>query len=188
MSHKLYFRYGAMGSSKSANMIMTAYNYKKQGKKVMIIKPGIDTRDEKKSVVSRAGIQMEVDLLVDEFTFIEQYIDSETDCVLIDECQFLQVKQIEQLRNITKICPVICYGLRTDYMTNLFPASKRLMELADSIEEVKTTCVCCNKKATINAKYKIERGTVVVLKSGSSKIELGGDDKYQAMCWNCWSK
>ena len=187
MSHKLYFRYGAMGSSKSANMIMTAYNYKKQGKKVMILKPGLDTRDEKNSVVSRVGIQMKVDLLVYNFVSIEQYIDINTDCVLVDEVNMLEPKHIDQLRNITKICPVICYGLRTDYMTKLFPASQRLMELADSIEEVKTTCVKCNKKAIISAKYRMEKGNVVIVKSGSSKIELGGDDKYQAMCWSCWN-
>jgi thymidine kinase len=188
MSAKLYFRYGAMGSSKSANLIMTAYNYKVQGKKIMILKPGVDTRDEKNSIVSRTGMKQEIDLLTYNFTYIPQYIPIDLDCVLVDECQFLEVEQIDQLRYITKYCPVICYGLRTDYSSKLFPSSQRLMEIADNIEEIKTTCVYCNKKAIINAKYKIDGDVKIIIKSGSANIDIGGDDKYQAMCWNCWNE
>jgi thymidine kinase len=187
MTFKLYFRYGAMGSSKTANMIMVAYNYKKQGKKILILKPAVDIRDDETFIVSRTGMKMEVDILIGKNTSLLSFDYKSIDCVLVDEINMLNPDYIDQLRVITEFCPVICYGLRTDYKSNLFASSKRLFEIADNIEEVKTICVLCNKKAIMNAKYIVKDGKRDVLKSGSSIIELGGDEMYQAMCWGCWN-
>mgnify|MGYP005650156181 FL=1 len=148
---KLYFRYGTMNSSKTANLIMTAHNYKSLGKKVCIIKPCLDSRTE--HVNSRALGDLEVDILVDEHTIINK-LNPEISCVLVDEAQFLSERNIDNLRELTLTTPVICYGLRTDYKSKLFEGSKRLMEIADTIEEIKTVCVnCVEKKSIINAKY-----------------------------------
>lgn len=143
---KLLFRYGTMSSSKSANLIMLAYNYEKQGKKIIVIKPSLENRDSDINIVSRTGLCRKVDFLISCDINIETLISLDTDFILVDECQFLDPKQIDQLRNLTKQCTVICYGLRTCFDTSLFPASKRLMEIADSIEEIKTSCVFCKKK------------------------------------------
>lgn len=186
---KLYFRYGTMASSKSANLLMVAHNYQRQGKRTLIMKPHIDIRDSTERIVSRTGLERKVDFLVEPDTDIRQYYLSLPDtihCILIDEAQFLEPKHIEQLREITSTVPVICYGLRTNFLTELFPASKRLMELADSIEEVKMTCVECNRKAIINAKYTLQQDKKVIVRGGNNAIDLGGDDKYQPMCWNCF--
>ena len=182
---KLYFRYGAMNSSKTANLLMVAHNYRSQGKNVILIKPNIDNRVDVLQITSRMGISMKADIVVTSDTDLSQI--QHTDCILVDECQFLTPLQIEQLRVLTNTTPVICYGLRTDYKTILFPASKRLMELADNIEEIKTVCVYCNSKAIINAKFTIENEQKYILKQGSSEPEIGAEEKYQAMCWYCWN-
>jgi thymidine kinase len=148
---KLYFRYGNMNSSKTTNLIMTAYNYRSLGKKVCIIKPLLDQRDE--HINSRVLGNLEVDILLDECTVINK-LPSDISCVLVDESQFLSEQNIDNLREISLVTPVICYGLRTDYRSKLFKGSKRLMEIADTIEEIKTICVnCTDKKSIINAKY-----------------------------------
>lgn len=180
---KLYFRYGAMNSSKTANLLMVAHNYRAQGKSVILIKPDIDNRVDVLQISSRMGVSMSADIVASSDTDLSQV--QHTDCVLVDECQFLTPVQIDQLRSLTKTIPVICYGLRTDYRTVLFPGSRRLMEIADNIEEVKTVCVCCNSKAIINAKLDDTR---CIVRDGSSAPEIGAEERYQPMCWNCWNK
>lgn len=182
---KLYYRYGAMGSSKSMNLIMVAHNYRNQNKKVIIIKPKIDNRYSQDMVASRTGMKIKADILVEEKTELRNINVKDLSCILVDECQFLEPKHIDQLRELTLYVPVICYGLRSDYRTNLFPASRRLMELADSIEEIKTTCINCNSKAIINAKLKENKR---IIKEGTKVVEVGGDELYQPMCWYCWYK
>ncbi len=188
---KLYFRYGTMCSSKSANLLMVAHNYTRQGKNVYVIKPAIDTR--KSSVSSRAGLDREADLLCDSDTNISSFIPTAVDAILVDEAQFLTVKQVDQLREIATYCaPVLCYGLRTDYTTHLFPGSKRLMEIADSIEEVKTTCQFCSRKAVVNLRYSInEKGQCMVIREsevGEGVVDIGAENKYMSACWKCWSE
>lgn len=183
-SHKLYFRYGAMSSSKTANLLMVAHNYEQQNKKVLIIKPKIDDRFGFNLIKSRTGLQRVADLIIDtNDSLLNKNINfTQYNVVLVDEVQFLSEININELRTITIACPVICYGLRTDYKTKLFPASKRLMEIADSIEEVKTTCQFCTKKAIINLKHNNGK----IIKDGSDKIDLGAEDKYLSSCWHCW--
>lgn len=182
--NKLYFRYGTMNSSKTMNLLSVAHNYKEQGKHVIVIKPQIDTRYESKIVRSRAGIEREADIIIGPVDSIIEAVkgNKRIDCILVDECNFLSSNQVDELRLLTVKSPVICYGLRTSYDTKLFPGSKRLMELADSIEEIKTICVFCSKKSIINLKY---RGNNII-KGGDSVIDIGGEDKYMSSCWHCW--
>ena len=109
-------------------------------------------------------------------------------CILVDESQFLCEKHVEQLRYLTRYLPVICYGLKTDYRTKLFTGSKRILELADSIEEIKTICVDCGKKSIINAKFFSDEGKKTIIKNGDDAIDIGYEEKYQSMCWNCWNQ
>lgn len=185
---KLYFRYGVMNSSKTAQLIMVAHNYRSQGKEVLVLKPCIDARSEE--VYSRAINGIPVDKIIDPtkpiFTGLHE-VES-IHCILVDECQWLSDSNVEELKFIatTKV-PVICYGLKTDYKTRLFTGSKRLIELADSIEEIKNVCIDCEKKAIINAKfYTDENGNRVIVRDGSSEPDFGAEEKYQAMCWKCW--
>jgi len=188
---KLYFKYGTMGSSKSANLLMVYHNYKKQGKNALLVKPNIDNRDGIEYISSRAGFRELADIIVDHKTNLYEEIHkiiSQYKCVLVDEAQFLSVDNILDLRKITKFIPVICYGLKTDYKCELFTGSKSLLEVADSIEEIKTICVNCNYKAIINAKYSIDdNGKKNIIKSSSKLLDIGGDELYQPMCWNCWN-
>jgi thymidine kinase len=189
---KLYFRYGAMNSSKTANLLMVAHNYQSQGKKVLLIKPNIDDRFGKNIIKSRSGIEKEANYLLDKEDYNLREIDGsileKTDAILVDEVQFLTTEQINTLRELAKFCPVICYGLRSDYKSQLFEGSKRLMEIADSIEEIKTICNFCNKKAIMNMKYAIVNGIEKSIKNGSDNPELGAEDKYLGVCWECWNK
>lgn len=190
---KLYFRYGTMNSSKSANLLMVAHNYKSQGRKILLIKPEVDVRSGAKTIASRAIPGVDADIImrpdVDHLIELTGKITTENvQCVLVDEAQFLSELNIDQLRSLTDVVPVICYGLRTDYKSRLFSGSKRLMEIADTIEEVKTVCSDCDKKAIINAKYYISsiHGKIIT-KEGSDDIDLGGEEKYQPLCWHCWT-
>lgn len=187
---KLYFRYGTMNSSKTANLLMVAHNYRTQGKTAILIKPQIDTRNGLETIKSRAfSHKVDVDIILNsdmnEIKIAEHVVP---DCILVDEAQFLSVENVNALRNLPYDIPIICYGLRTDYRSKLFEGAKRLMEIADSIEEIKTVCVHCNKKAIVNAKFYIDSqsGEKVILHDGSDKIDLGAEEKYIPLCWNCW--
>lgn len=185
---KLYFKYGTMNSSKTANLLMTAHNYRSQGKKVLLMKPSIDTRFGETTITSRAVQETKADIILTEGIYdFSTIVPNDIHCVLVDEAQFLSSKNVEGLRKLTSRVPVICYGLRTDYRTFLFPGSKRLLELADSIEEIKTVCVTCDKKAIINAKFfNDDMNKKIIIRGGSNIIDLGAEEKYQPMCWKCW--
>ncbi|MDX2093650.1 MAG: thymidine kinase [Kofleriaceae bacterium] len=177
---KLYFRYGTMDSAKSLNLLAVAHNYKKQGKKVLLMKPRLDVRFGATTIMSRAGLEAEADMMVDEDTQLDPRDFAGIDCVLVDEAQFLPPAVIEDLRRITVDpgVPVICYGLRTDFRTKLFPGAQRLMELADAMEEVKVTCQYCQKKAICNLRF--VNGTPTVR---GPQIQLGADEQYAPVCW-----
>lgn len=181
---KLYFKYGAMGSSKTANALITKFNYEERGMKVWLIKPAIDVRDGKEAVRSRIGLSAEAFVVSSAVDIFQEY-EKHTDChvVIADECQFFTSAQIDQLRRIVDELdiPVLCYGLRTDFLTRLFEGSRRLFEVADSITEIKTIC-SCGKKAIVNAR--IDGAGKVITEGG--QILLGGNDSYVAMCHSCW--
>ena len=161
---KLYFRYGAMGSSKSANILMVRYNYEERGQYAVLLKPRTDNRDGERKIQSRMGLSASAEY-VDEFlkeisqTWKEgnkeySYQGKKVDAVLVDEAQFLSEAEIDTLSDLVDFynIPVICYGLRTDFRNRLFPGSRRLMEIADVIEEVPTVC-WCGKRAQCNTRY-----------------------------------
>ena len=182
---KLYFKYGAMGSSKTAQALITKYNYEENDMKVWLIKPSADTRDGAATLRSRIGLEATVEVIPPEVDIYARFLGSRVrscDVIIVDECQFLTEKQIEQLRAIVdeQSIPVICFGLRTDFLTRLFPGSRRLMELADCIEEIKTMCDC-GSKATVNAR--ISDGYIV---TEGAQVVLGGNDSYIAMCHRCY--
>lgn len=180
---KLYFRYGAMGSAKTMNLLAVAHNYEQQGKRVILIKPSLDDRFGADAIRSRAGFSRKADLVVAPNDVINLSLLEGIHCILVDECQFLSEAIIHQLRNITVDLdiPVICYGLRTNFMTRLFEGSKRLLEIADTIEEVKTTCAFCNRKAVFN--IKLRNGEAL---SNGVEIELGTEELYQPCCCRCF--
>lgn len=177
---KLYFRYGAMGSSKTANAIMVRYNYLERGGRVLMLKPRLDNRDGERVVRSRSGLSAPC-------AYVEE-IDSmnveEYDCVIVDEAQFLTRDQVLKLVEIVdeKNVPVICYGLRADFKGELFEGSGCLLAWADTIEEVKTVC-WCGKKAICNAR--VQNGRVV--KEGE-QILLGGNEAYVSLCRRHWKE
>ena len=178
---KLYFRYGTMDSAKSMNLLAVAHNYRKQGKRVLLVKPRLDTRFGSAKISSRCGLEAVADLLIDEESSLDPRDFAGLDCVLVDEAQFLPPAVIEDLRRITVDpgVPVICYGLRTDFRTRLFPGAQRLMELADGIEEVKVTCQYCARKAICNLRF--VNGTPTVR---GPQIQLGADEHYAPVCWH----
>jgi len=182
---KLYFKYGAMGSSKTAQALITKYNYEENDMKVWLLKPSADTRDGVNILRSRIGLQAEVEIATPEVNVYDRFaagFAGSCDAVIVDECQFLTPEQIDQLRAIVDDynVPVMCFGLRTDFRTHLFPGSLRLMELADAIEEIKTMCDC-GTKATVNAR--INDGYIV---TEGAQVVLGGNDCYIAMCHRCY--
>lgn len=183
---KLYFKYGAMGSSKSAQALITQFNYEELGMSVWLIKPSIDTRDGADIIRSRIGLARSAQVITPEQNIIEEYRKSgKHDVIISDEAQFFTPEQIDQLRTIVdeEDVPVLCFGLRTDFLTHFFPGAQRLMELADSITEIKTVCAC-GRKATVNARID---GNGKIVTEGS-QIFLGGNDSYIAMCHQCWKK
>lgn len=176
---KLYFRYGAMGSSKTANAIMVQYNYHERGQNALMLKPRLDNRDGEKLVGSRSGLSAPC-------SYIEEIGDMDLsiyDCIIVDEAQFLKKEQVQQLVDVVDNLniPVICYGLRADFQGNLFEGSTWLMAWADTIEEIKTVC-WCGRKATFNTR--VFNGKVV--KEGE-QIMLGGNESYVALCRKHWS-
>ena len=180
---KLYFRYGTMDSAKTMNLLAVAHNYRQQGKKVALLKPRLDDRFGGKVIASRSGLEKPVDLLLEDDTQLDPPFFADLDCVLVDEAQFLSIQVIEQLRELTRThnVPVICYGLRTDFRTRLFPGARRLFELADSIEEVKVTCQYCNRKAIFN--MRLVNGDPV--RTGA-QIQLGANESYAPVCHTCY--
>lgn len=182
---KLYFRFGTVGSAKTLNLLAVAHNYRQQGKEVILIKPALDDRFGKSHIKSRAGLEKTADILVDDDTNLLSCNFEGINCILVDEAQFISPKVIDQLREITleHRIPVICYGLRTNFKKGLFDGSKRLLELADSIEEIKTTCAFCNRKAVYNLKHVNGVATV-----DGPAIDLGAEEKYFPACANCYSE
>jgi thymidine kinase len=181
---KLYFRHGTVGSAKTLNLLAVAHNYRQQGKRVLLMKPSLDTRFGEAKIRSRAGLDCEADLLLHTDTQLNDHDFRGLNCVLVDEAQFVSPAVIDQLRRITLELqvPVICYGLRTDFRGQLFDGARRLLEMADSIEEVKTTCAFCNRKAIMNLKHSNGVATV----DGPS-IDLGAEEKYFPACYACYT-
>ena len=181
---KLYFRYGAMNCGKTTSLLQVAHNYEERGMKVVLIKPSIDTKAENR-VSSRIGVERKVDYLVSPDESLKGYLNFVSDnfvsCVLVDEAQFLTESQVDELFVFAKIknIPVICFGLRCDFRTNLFPGSKRLFELADEIEELYTICRC-GKRARFNAR--IVNGEFT-LEGG--QVAIDGDVEYESLCGEC---
>ena len=183
---KLYFKYGAMGSSKSAQALITKFNYEELGMSVWLIKPSTDTRDGADIIRSRIGLECRAQIITPAEDIREAYrAIGRRDVIIADEAQFFSPAQIDQLREIVddEDIPVLCFGLRTDFLTHFFPGSQRLMELADSITEIKTVCAC-GRKATVNARID-GAGRVV---TAGEQVMLGGNDSYLAMCHQCWKK
>lgn len=182
---KLYFKYGAMGSSKTAQALITKFNYEERGMRVWLIKPSIDIRDGADLVKSRIGLSEVATVIAASDDIIKLFTEyySDVDVIIADECQFFASSQIDSLRAIVDEydVPVICFGLRTDFRTNMFPGSARLFELADSISEIKTVCDC-GRKAIINARIDSD-GRVI---TEGEQVMLGGNDSYIAMCHKCY--
>ena len=181
---KLYFKYGAMGSSKSAQALITKFNYEELGMSVWLIKPSVDTRDGADAVKSRIGLAATAQIITPEADIIEEYHKAgRHDVIIADEAQFFTPAQIDGLRELVddEDLPVLCFGLRTDFLTHFFPGSQRLMELADSLTEIKNVRAC-GRKATVNARID-ENGRVT---TQGDQVLLGGNDRYIAMCHKCW--
>jgi thymidine kinase len=182
---KLYFRHGTVGSAKTLNLLAVAHNYRQQGKKILLMKPDMDTRFGKESIKSRSGLEMKADVLLHDAASVSEIDYTGISCVLVDEAQFLSGEVIEELRKVTLVfdIPVICYGLRTNFKSYLFEGSARLMELADSIEEVKATCHFCNRKSIVNLKH-----VNGVATNEGPAVDLGAEEKYFPACYRCYVK
>ncbi len=183
---KLYFKYGAMGSSKSAQALITKFNYEEKGMSVWLIKPGTDTRDGADIIKSRIGLSQRAQVIGPDESIIKAYEEAGNyDVIIADEAQFMTPDQIDELRTLVdeEDLPVLCFGLKTDFRTRFFPGSCRLMELADSITEIKTICEC-GRKATVNARFD-DSGRVI---TEGDQVVLGGNDRYTAMCYKCWKE
>ena len=183
---KLYFKYGVMGSSKSAQALITKFNYEERGMSVWLIKPSIDTRDGANIIKSRIGLESQAEIITPEMNIAERYHGMKPrDVIIADEAQFFTPAQIDELRQLVDEdnLPVLCFGLRTDFLTHFFPGARRLMELADSLTEIKTVCEC-GRKATVNAR--IDGEGKIVTEGG--QVMLGGNDSYLAMCHQCWKR
>lgn len=191
-SHLKYF-WGAMGSAKTLRLLTTAYNFAEKNIQFMVLKPSVDTRDGDGVIKSRVGLErpcVMINSSVDLFKAIKTYknvlaAQFETlKWILIDECQFLTEKQVDELSDVVDFLDVgvMCFGLRTDFQSKLFPGSKRLFEIADDIEEIPSTCECGDNRASINARFN-EDGSIVVQ---GDQIAIGGNDKYRPLCRKCW--
>ncbi len=181
---KLYFKYGAMGSSKTAQALITKYNYEENGMSVWLLKPSADLRDGEVILRSRIGLESPAQVIAPTDDICEMFRRRERmDVIIVDECQFMPPEQIDQLREIVDLenVPVICFGLRTDFRSTLFDGSRRLFEVADTFTEIKTICDC-GAKATNTARIDAD-GYVV---TEGEQLLLGGNDRYIAMCHRCW--
>ena len=183
---KLYFKYGAMGSAKTAQALITRFNYMELGMSVWLIKPSVDTRDGADVIKSRIGLEARAQVITPEQDIIDEYQKQPGhDVIIADEAQFFTPAQIDQLRQLVdeEDIPVLCFGLRTDFLTHFFPGAQRLMELADSLTEIKTVCAC-GRKATVNARIDAS-GRII---TQGDQVFLGGNDSYVAMCHKCWKQ
>ncbi len=184
---KLYFKYGAMGCSKTAQALITKFNYEERDMKVLLLKPSVDTRTGDNMVRSRIGLEAPAVVIDGDCDLYRLYTVEHRDCqvVIVDECQFLKPEQVDQLGHIVVECdiPVLCFGLATDFLTHLFPGSQRLFEIAESISEIKSVCKC-GAKATVNARLD-DNGNVLF---SGDQIVIGGNERYMAMCRKCWMK
>ncbi|MBE6537155.1 MAG: thymidine kinase [Ruminococcaceae bacterium] len=182
---KLYFKYGAMGSSKTAQALITKFNYEERGMKVWLIKPSIDDRDGRDITKSRIGLFAASTAIDKSESIMDKFIPEKSDVnvIIADECQFFTEKQVDDLRKIVDDynIPVLCFGLRTDFLSHLFEGSRRLFEVADSIAEIKTICDC-GSKATVNARLDADMNVV----TEGSQVMIGGNESYIAMCHKCW--
>lgn len=180
---KLYFRYGTMNCGKSIEVLRTAYNYEEQGKKALLFTPAIDDRAGSGIVASRIGLTKEA-IIVNESTDLYAIAETERpDCILIDEAQFLSPEQVDRLTDIVDLLdiPVIAYGLRADFVGSLFEGSAKLMAIADKMEEIKTICWYCSKKAVMNMRLK--DGVPVF---AGEQIQIGGNESYLPVCRKCY--
>jgi thymidine kinase len=191
---KLRFYHGTMASAKSLRLLTTAYNFEEKGLSFMVLKPSCDTRDGEDVISSRVGLKRECITIQDDvnlYKAVEGYNNilkasfDKLEWILVDEAQFLTREQVNQLAEIVDEMgiEVMCYGLRTDFQSNLFQGSKRLMELADEIEEIKSRC-SCGRKTSINARFD-ENGELILQ---GEQIVIGGNDKYKPLCRRCWTK
>lgn len=194
---KLYFKFGAMGSSKTAQALMTKFNYEEKGERVWLIKPATDNRDDTVDsdgkpltvVKSRIGLHAPAEAVSADtdlyLRFVELNRHTPTGVVICDECQFLTEEQVDQLKSIVDLLdvPVLCFGLRADFQTMLFPGSRRLFEIADSITEIKSVCRC-GRKATVNARLG-DNGELI---TEGDQICIGGNDRYEGMCYKCYRR
>jgi thymidine kinase len=181
---KLYFKYGSMGSSKTAQALITKYNYEEKGMTVWLVKPSADTRDGEVVLRSRVGLEANAEVVAPQTDVLDRFsLREKVDVIIVDECQFMTTQQIDQLRYIVDVynIPVLCFGLRTDFLSTLFDGSRRLFEVADTISEIKAICDC-GAKATTNARIDAE-GYIV---TEGDQLLLGGNDRYLAMCHKCW--
>ena len=192
---KLYFKFGAMGSSKTAQALMTKFNYAEKGKRVLLIKPATDNRDDRVDehgnvctiVRSRIGLYAEAVAVSPEDDVRKLYLtrheESPLDVLICDECQFLTGGQVDQMKELADLddVPVLCFGLRADFQTKLFPGSKRLFEIADSITEIKSVCRC-GRKATVNARFD-DSGVII---TEGDQVCIGGNDRYEGVCYKCY--
>jgi thymidine kinase len=186
---KLFFRYGAMNSGKSTALLQVAHNYEERGMKILLVKAKVDSKGNDR-IISRLGLDRKVDLLTDEklnlFDAITQWNKDveKISCVLVDEAQFLSRKHVDELFNLTvyENIPVICYGLRTDFQTNLFPGSSRLFALSHSLEELKTICRC-GKKAMMNAR---KINNKFIFEGSQVAIDGTQDITYESLCSSCY--
>ena len=181
---QLYFKYGAMGSSKTANALMTRFNYEERGQNTLLVKPQMDTRDGDHMVKSRIGLTHECVYFHEMQTMSDEDLKQYA-CIIVDEAQFLSKKEVYYLVHLVDDCniPVICYGLRADFRGELFPGSYHLLVMADKLEEVKTIC-WCGKKATFNARFD-SSGRVV--KEGA-QVVIGANDRYIGLCRKHWAQ
>ena len=186
---KLYFRYGTMGSAKTAMLLTSAYNFEERGMAYRCFKPVTDTRDKKNVIRSRIGIERVCSWIYPETNLYEEISQHPCDdgslpgWILIDEAQFLSAEQVDQLAAVVDEygINVVCYGLRTDFRTHLFEGSKRLLEIADTIDEIKSTCTC-GRKTIVNARVN-SLGEII---TEGEVVEIGGNDRYIAVCRKCW--
>lgn len=180
---KLYFKYGCMNSSKSTNLLMIKHNYEEQGFRVILFKPSIDDREGTGIIKSRVGMESKCTLVYPDSSIFDLFQFETADVVMVDEAQFLSEAQVDELYKISFKLPVLCFGLLVDFSQHLFPGSKRLLELSESLQEIKTVCKC-GKKATINARFD---STGHVITKGE-QIDIGGNEKYKALCKECFEE